>query len=92
MLNCRLGTLVKFLRENNSSTHIILLPLLPRGSYREGAYDWPTDFSPAITSINSGLSTLAAQDAGFIHYADCMQALLPSGKVCRAQQSILLIA
>lgn len=73
---------MQYLQQNNPSTEMILMAILPRATLEPstGVFPWPNKFTKAIESVNSGLAAYASKQAK-MHYVDCAKHLVPDGKV-----------
>lgn len=79
---CRIIQNLVYLHGKNPSSHIVVLGLLPRGSWHDpqDMFKLPSDFSRAITAVNKELERFAFSNQR-MHFAECTRAFVQSGSV-----------
>ena len=79
---CRIIQNLQYLLKENPTTQILILGLLPRGSWQdpEDMYKLPSDFSKAINAVNSVLDQYAFQNKR-THFIDCTKHFVQDGMV-----------
>jgi len=77
---CRVREVIDFLHQQNPSTHVLILGLLPRGSSPEDRFKLPSDYSRGIDAVNDQLERYAFGNKK-LHFADCALPFTAGGKV-----------
>ena len=86
LLLCRVVQNVQYLHEENPTTHILIVGLLPRGSWQDpkDMFKLPSAFSRSISAVNDALERYAFRTKK-MHYADCTKPFVQTGNVRRLQ-------
>ncbi|KAL3147860.1 platelet-activating factor acetyltransferase activity protein [Trebouxia sp. C0010 RCD-2024] len=73
---------VQYLLDENPATHILVMGLLPRGSWEnpEDMFKLPSDFSSAIYAVNHALDRYAFGNK-HTHFIDCTKHFVQGGKL-----------
>lgn len=78
---CRTLDLLRFLRDNNPESQVILMSILPRGWDTDSRRAvWPNPYTASISSVNAALAHMSSQDS-FVHFFNCTSLLLIGGQV-----------
>lgn len=73
--------MVRLLKDNNPTTVVILVGVLPRGDNKVGSiYPTPNKYTQSIKDLNARLYQYAAEES-FVVFVDCTEQMLLNGTV-----------